>query len=240
MSRLGMAPTQKLVCHPVSPAYFAIAPPSISCHPGSLSPMDRSEGLLIEMDHARRQKQKIINKPRRGRVTVDILPEDVLLEIFDCHMAEANEAGENEEWEILVHCGHDNIIAALGHNDRVCEINLAIPGSLLESVFAAMQKTFVALNRLWLNATDDRAPVVSDSFLGGSAPHLRQLWLDRIPFPFPVLRKLPLSSPNLPSPHSSFRARSTSHWIPIPSIAPSPGKPTSSAHTLQIYPPCSH
>jgi hypothetical protein len=82
--------------------------------------MDRSEGLLIEMDHARRQKQKIINKPRRGtsfllrrattanwcdigRVTVDILPEDVLLEIFDCHMAEANEAGENEEWEILVH-----------------------------------------------------------------------------------------------------------------------------------------
>jgi hypothetical protein len=153
-------------------------------------------------------------------------------------------------------CGHDNIIAALGHNDRVCEINLAIPGSLLESVFAAMQKTFVALNRLWLNATDDRAPVVSDSFLGGSAPHLRQLWLDRIPFPFPVLRKLPLSSPNLPSPHSSFRvrftrgdghlplrvhqARSTSHWIPIPSIAPSPGKPTSSAHTLQIYPPCSH
>jgi hypothetical protein len=26
---------------------------------------DRSEGSLIEMDHARRQKQKIINKPLR-------------------------------------------------------------------------------------------------------------------------------------------------------------------------------
>jgi hypothetical protein len=35
-----------------------------------------------------------------------------------------------------------------------------------------MQKTFVALKELYLKATDDRAPVVSDSFLGGSVPHL--------------------------------------------------------------------
>ena len=91
-------------------------------------------------------------------------------------------------------CGQDNIIAALGHNNLVCQINMSISGSLLESVFAAMQKTFSALKLIWLNAIDDRAPVVSDSFLGGSAPHLRRLWLGHIPFPFPVLRKLPLSA----------------------------------------------
>ena len=69
---------------------------------------DRSGGSRIEIDHAHRQKQEIINKPPRctslllhrgiaanwydvGQVTIDILPEDVLLEIFDCYVAKANE-----------------------------------------------------------------------------------------------------------------------------------------------------
>ena len=227
---------------------------------------DRSEGSLIETDHAHRQKQKIINKPppRRfflhhcvtianwcdiGRMTIDILPDDILLVIFDHYVAEADDDGKYEGWQMLVHvcqnwryvvfqsplrldlrilcsaetpvrekltllpqlpiiiaqssffstskCGEDNIIAALGHNDRICKIALAIPSSLLERVFAAMQKTFVTLKHLWLYTMDDTAPIVPDSFLGGSAPHLRYLWLTCIPFPFPVLRKLLLSAPNL-------------------------------------------
>jgi hypothetical protein len=117
-------------------------------------------------------------------VTIDILPDDVLLVIFDYYVAEAYgrskyDDGRYEEWEVLVHVcqkwryavfrsplglnlrilcsagtpvreklavwpplpiiiileqylpptastpegGEDNIIAALGHNDRVCEIN---------------------------------------------------------------------------------------------------------------------
>jgi hypothetical protein len=81
---------------------------------------DRSEGSLIEMDRARRQKQKVMKNPLRrmsfllcrvttakwcdiGQVTIDILPEDVLLEMFDCYVAEANDFGIYEEWEILVH-----------------------------------------------------------------------------------------------------------------------------------------
>ncbi len=44
---------------------------------------------------------------------------------------------------------------------------------------------------------EDTAPVLPDSFLGGSAPHLRRLWLAGIPYPFPGLRRLPLSAPNL-------------------------------------------
>ena len=179
---------------------------------------------------------------------IDILPEDVLLVIFDYYVAEADKERKFEEWQILVHvcqnwryvvfqsprrlnlrilcsaetpvreklalwpplpiivaqssfstskCGEDNIIAALGHNDRICKIALAIPSSQLESIFTAMQKTFVALNHLWLYAMDDTEHVVSDSFLGGFAPQLRYLWLICIPFPFPVLRKLLLSAPNL-------------------------------------------
>jgi hypothetical protein len=107
-------------------------------------------------------------------------------------------------------CGEDNIIAALGHNDRVCKIDLAIPGSLLDRVLAAMQKKFVLLEHLWICAEDEMAPVVSDSFLGGSAPHLQELWLICIPFPFPVLREILLSAPNLvilslrDIPHSTY------------------------------------
>ena len=251
---------------------------------------DRSEGSLIEMDPACLQKQNIINKPlqrvsfllRRattanscdiGRVTIDILPEDVLLDIFDCYLTEAHEDGKNEEWQMLVHvcqkwryvvfqsplhlnlrnfcsaetpvrekltvwpplpiiiehynpsiskCGEDNIIAALGHNDRICKISLTITSLLLESVFAAMQKTFVALKELCLDvdAIDHRAPVVSDSFLGGSAPDLRHLILTGIPFPFPVsIRKqyfcLPLASSY--SPFTVFLIPGTLHprqWSP--------------------------
>ena len=187
-----------------------------------------------------------------------MLPEDVLLDIFDCYVTEASKWG----WPTLVHvcqkwryvvfrsplrlnlriaCSagtpvreklaiwpplpiiieengglysskyhEDNIIAALGHNDRVDEIGLEVPSSLLDSVFAAMQKTFVALKRLWLYNVSDRAPVVPNSFLGGSAPHLQHLSLIRIQFPSPLLRNLLLSAPNLVTlklfdiPHSGY------------------------------------
>ena len=243
--------TQKPVCHPASPAYSA-----------------------IEMDHAsvRRLKEKsglrrtsfsvchatAANRCDIGRVTIDILPDDVLLIIFDYYVADAEEDQKHEEWQKLVHvcqnwrcvtfgsplrlnlrilCSagtptkknlalwpplpiilrqfgsirdEDNIIAALGHNDRICQIDMAIPSSLLERVFAAMQKTFAALKDLHLYDTDDRAPIVPDSFLSSSAPHLQSLWLNHIQFPFPGLRNLLFSAPNLVAlllddiPHSGY------------------------------------
>ena len=56
----------------------------------------------------------------------------------------------------------------------------------------------MALKVLWLYAFVDMADI-SDLFLGESisAPNLRRLSLTCIPFPFPVLRKLLLSAPNL-------------------------------------------
>ena len=254
-----------------SPQRTPLDPPPISCHPGSLIPMDdHSEGSLIEIDHASRQTQKFSNKPLRctcfllccattpnwcdiGQMTIDILPEDVLLVIFDHYVVEADGRRKFEEWQMLVHvcrkwryavfrsplglnlrilcsagtsvkeklapwpplpiiidqyfprpaeiskCGQDNIIEALGHDDRVCQIKMNISYPLLERVFSAMQKTFLGLKvlDLYIDGNYDRALVVPDSFLGGSAPDLRCLRLTCIPFPFPVLRKLLLSAPNL-------------------------------------------
>jgi hypothetical protein len=80
--------------------------------------------------------------------------------------------------------GMNNIIAALEHNDHICELALFdIPSSQLESALAAMQQPFPALTRLLLQSRDETAPVHPDSFLGGSAPQLRTLFLDCIPFP---------------------------------------------------------
>jgi hypothetical protein len=84
--------------------------------------------------------------------------------------------------------GVDSIIAALEHNDRVCEIRLGtgpIPSSQREKVLAAMQVPFPTLTDLRIQSRDEideTAPVVPNSFLGGYAPHLQTLILDSIPF----------------------------------------------------------
>jgi hypothetical protein len=80
--------------------------------------------------------------------------------------------------------GIDNVIAALELNDRVSRITrLNISSSESERVVEAMQDPFPALTHLSLWSSDGMAPVISDSFLGGSAPRLQILWLKSIPFP---------------------------------------------------------
>ena len=77
----------------------------------------------------------------------------------------------------------DNVIAALGHNDRICNLGLAnIPSGQFERVLAAMQQPFPELTHLELQPKDDTAPVDPSSFLGGSAPRLRTLVLSRVHF----------------------------------------------------------
>jgi hypothetical protein len=69
-------------------------------------------------------------------------------------------------------------------------------------------KPFPALTRLVLVSNDAKAPVLPDSFLGGSAPRLRTIWLEGIPFP--GLAKLLLSTTDLVTlslhniPHSGY------------------------------------
>ena len=101
------------------------------------------------------------------------------------------------------------IIAVLGHRDRVDEIHLWRTNvSKLKHFLAVMQEPFPELTFLRLQSYEDTLPVVPDSFLGGSAPRLQKLMLDRIPFP--GLPKLLLSATHLDNvqlsriPHSGY------------------------------------
>src|SRR5216684_3747626 len=193
-----------------------------------------------------------------GQVTIDVLPDVALLEIFDCHVNQLREVNdyslEIQAWHTLVHvcrkwrsvvfgspcrlnlrllCAEktpvretlavwppfpivvrqfdyddtwriDNIMAALEHNDRVCEIGpFSVTSFELEGVLAPMQKPYPALTDLhiWRVRWADHVevPIVPESFLGGSAPRLRHLGLEYIPFP--GLPKLLLSATHLVTLH---------------------------------------
>ena len=100
--------------------------------------------------------------------------------------------------------GLDNIIAALEHNDRVCNIRLSVfANSDLEDLLAVMQQPFPALTHLemWLEDWDETLPVVPESLLGGSAPRLQDLYLQH--FSFPGLLELLLSATGLVNLHLS-------------------------------------
>jgi hypothetical protein len=81
-----------------------------------------------------------------------------------------------------VYGSRDNIIAALEHRDRVCRISISHICSELERFVTVMQESFPALTHLDLGLNKPTPPL-PDTFLGGSAPHLRFLRLCGIPFP---------------------------------------------------------
>ena len=119
----------------------------------------------------RRLNLRLICTPKTPlRVTLDIWPPLPLI-IHDTDPIYSSRA--------------DNIIAALEHNDRICQIQLFGPSySRMEHVTgsAVMQKPFPKLTHLKFGTVNDNGPMLPDSFLGGSAPRLRSLVLFRIPF----------------------------------------------------------
>ena len=105
--------------------------------------------------------------------------------------------------------GADNVVSALTLNARVSWIKLwRVSSSDLERFAAVMQDPFPALTDLQLTSSDETAPVISDAFLGGSAPRLQSLDFDGIPFP--ALPNLLLSATDLVDlhlwniPHSGY------------------------------------
>ena len=76
-----------------------------------------------------------------------------------------------------------DVTAALEHRDRIRSIKLALTGSVLEVVASVMQEPFLTLTELWLSSKDRNAPVLLDTFLGGSAPSLQCIYLWGISFP---------------------------------------------------------
>jgi len=109
-----------------------------------------------------------------------------------------------------------NIIAALRHHNRVCKIyyrNGQFQDFLLKE-FAAIDEPFAALTSLQLSSfQQENVSVLPASFLGGSAPRLRSLELDGIPYP--SIGKLLSSTTNLVHlslwriPHSGYIAPET-------------------------------
>ena len=180
-------------------------------------------------------------------VRIDVLPDDVLLEIFDFHVNTGPQyAGRPwiEEWQTLVHvCRRwrhlifrsplrlnlqlfctpqtpakdilgvwpalpliiegsmalsitDNVIAALGQSNRVCQVFLRdLADWQLEKVLAAMQVPFPELVNLRLFSDGKSQPLIPDSFVGAFAPRLRNVSLSGIPFP--GLPKMLLSATHL-------------------------------------------
>jgi hypothetical protein len=101
--------------------------------------------------------------------------------------------------KVTLSLGTDNIIVALKHSNRVCQVNLWDSANRqMEKALAAMQEPYPELTELRLRSHDEKTlPVipVPDSFLGGSAPRLRHFELSG--FPFPGLPKLLLSATHL-------------------------------------------
>ena len=107
----------------------------------------------------------------------------------------------------------DNLVAAIEHNDRVCEIDFRLIYDIrqLEKIVSVMQVPFPALTDLsldWGEGNDRVVPVLPSMFLGRSAPRLRHLKLDG--FSFPGIHNLLLSATGLVSlelrhiPHSWY------------------------------------
>ena len=200
------------------------------------------------------------NRWDAGQVTIDLLPDDVLLEILAFYMEETSFYSidtwhtlvhVNRKWRIVVfgsprrlklrlQCGtarkrsrqtldiwpalpivlwqhdhlawdtnSDNIMAALEHHNRVCEIKLwDASSSQLEKVLAVVKDPFPALTSVLLRSRSEIAHAISNSFLSGSAPRLQELTFDGIAFP--GLPKLLSSSAHLVElelwriPHSGY------------------------------------
>ena len=104
---------------------------------------------------------------------------------------------------------NSNILAALEHIDRICEFDIyGVPRRQLENILAAMQQPFPALTHPYLRSEDETAPIIPESFLSGSAPRLRTIYLDGAAFL--GLPKLILSATHLATlsleaiPHSGY------------------------------------
>ena len=152
----------------------------------------RIEGWITLMHVSRKWRSVVLGSARRLNLRLHYRARTRVREAVDIWPLFPIVISGNDSQE----SGVDNVIAALEHNDRVCGVELwDVQCFQMEKVLAAMQVSFPALTYLDLASKDKMGPVVPDSFLGGSAPRLRSLSLNQIPFP--SLPRLLLSAADL-------------------------------------------
>ncbi|KAI0291276.1 hypothetical protein BC826DRAFT_1106031 [Russula brevipes] len=161
-------------------------------------------------------------KQGRPQVTIDTLPDDVLLDAFGFYVDGC------EGWQTLVHVcrrWRDLVFASPRRLDlqllctdrrlvremlgiwpalpiRIQSLHSHLPAKRADNILAALEHRHrVCHIKLWdvpileIWSKDSSMAVLPDSFLGGSAPRLRSLVLNGVPFPTP--RKLLLSASHL-------------------------------------------
>src|SRR6266849_3941382 len=141
-----------------------------------------TEGWQSLVHVCRRWRSLVLRSPRRLNLRLYCKPKTPARDTLDVWPALPLIVEGNMNWS----SGTDNIIAALGQSNRVCQVYLKdLAGWKLDELSAAMQVPFPELTELKLHLDGKTLPVIPipDSFLGGSAPRLRFFELDGIPFP---------------------------------------------------------
>ena len=92
-----------------------------------------------------------------------------------------------------------NLMIALRYPDRLYEIDLHVTSSMLASIIEVTQKPCQVLEiiRITVKAPTSSSILDCSAFLGGSAPHLREIKLDGVPLPFTQIRQVLLSTNDL-------------------------------------------
>ena len=196
---------------------------------------------------------------KRRKPTIEMLPEDTLVEIFDFYRLDAIELSPGDPWkwhrlahvcrkwrhvisvspqrlDLRIFCQKNgapisstlvswptlplvvrysaslkskhmprHVLVALRHPDRLCEIVLDVTSSMTKLMVETIQKPCKILERIRIRVQDTTGSplLVHGAFLGGSAPHLRQIKLDGIAFPFLKMRQVLISTSNLVELHLS-------------------------------------
>ena len=146
-------------------------------------PPDSSKAMVeawITLVHVcRRWRTIVLGSPRRLNLRLFCTPETPAKDRLDVFPTLPLIIAGN-----MTLSGTDNIVAALGESNRVCDISLVgLADWQLEKVLAMMQVPFPELTELSLRSFEESSCVIPDSFLGGSALRLLHFELDGISFP---------------------------------------------------------
>jgi len=151
-------------------------------------------GMLYKSQYVKRGKvwwQSLVHVCRRWRSLVFASSRRLNLQLLCTNGTSARKT--LDIWPVLLLLKHDlvmetsvdDVVAVLEQNKRIRQIDLSCiltSQKVNEKVWAAIQVPFPELTGLQLTSRSETTPFLPDSFLGGSAPRLRSLGLEGIPF----------------------------------------------------------